>query len=91
MEMCEEMTSPNALQALELSASHLPILLSALETKQNGQSIDDMNDIAIRMFETHRRRPDPSETFRAAEPPAAEEIEEETPSGLYDEEGGPFG
>ena len=78
--MSEEMMSPDALRALELSGSQLHIVLAALETKDNVQTIEALNDIAIKMCDAHRRRPDPSETFMTAEPNEAPETEEGSPS-----------
>ena len=78
----------NALHALELSESQLPIVLSALGTKANGQTLEAMKDIAIKMFGAHRRRPDPSGTFMMAEPNVVTEPEEGAPSDDPDEDGG---
>lgn len=50
--MSEEMIFAKALQALKLSEAQLPILISALETKQKSHCVTTLKDIAIKMFET---------------------------------------
>lgn len=63
MPMWAEMITPNAMQALKLTESQLPIVLSALETKQNSHIVDILKDLTIRMFETHRRCPESSAVY----------------------------
>ena len=63
MKMSEEAISPNALQALKLTESHLPIALSDLETNKDSHIVEGLRDITIRMFETHRHAPDRSDVF----------------------------
>lgn len=75
MSTSAEMMFPNATQALKLSEFQLPISLSALGAKENGQTIAELKEIAIKMFETHRHRPDPSDVFREDEPVSAEQEE----------------
>ena len=73
MSMSEEMMYAKALHAFKLSESQLPIVLSALETKANGQTIEALKDITIKMIETHRRRSDPSDVYQTNEPAAPKE------------------
>ena len=90
MKMSGEMMPHKAPQAPKISESQLPIVLSALEAKANGQTIEDLKDIAIKMFGTYRNRPDPSETFMMAEPNVVTETEEGAPSDDPDEDGGRY-
>ena len=58
---------------MKLSGAQLPIALSALVTKQRSRSFDTLRDIAIKMYETHRRQgADSSEVFIARESQAAD-------------------
>ena len=63
MKMSEEMIFSHALQALKLSETQLPIVISALETKQNSHSVETLKDITSKMFETHRHNLDSSEVY----------------------------
>ena len=65
--MSEEMVFAKALQALKLSGTQLPILISVLETKQKSHCITTLKDMTIKMVETHRHRPGPSEVFNATD------------------------
>ena len=58
-----------------------------METKENGQSVAALNGVTIKMFETHRRRPDTSELYHAEKPGSGTEPEEA--NGDDQEEDGP--
>ena len=75
--MSEEMMFSKFPQAIKLSESQLPIVLSALETDANGQTVAELKDITIKMPETRRRRPDTSEVYHADGPFTGAEPEEE--------------
>ena len=56
-----------ALQALNLPETQLPIVLSALETKNNPNDVIALKDITVRMFETHRVHADRTDIYGGAE------------------------
>ena len=58
------MMRPNEIHALKLAETQLPIAISGLGSKGNSQSLSTLHAIAIKMFETRRRRLDPSEVFQ---------------------------
>ena len=69
MKMSEQVVFSQAIQALKLSESQLPIVLSALETKQCSHSVDTLREITIKMYETHRPHDtDSSEVFVTDQP-----------------------
>ena len=63
MPMSEEMISPKALQALKLTESQLPIVLSALGTSRNRHIVESLKGATVRMFETNRHSRDISEVY----------------------------
>ena len=65
MKLSDHAICVKALQALRLPGSRFPIVLSALDAKQNTTNVLDLGDIAIRMYETHRVHADRSDVFAA--------------------------
>ena len=65
MPMTQQVIFNRAIQALRVPEGQLPIVLSALETRPDRFSIEGLRDITIRMYETHRPKPDPTEVFAA--------------------------
>ena len=69
MALSPMMISNMALRALNIPESQLPIVLSALETKNNPNDMIALNDITIRMFETHRVHVDRTDFYTAGATP----------------------
>ena len=67
------MIFPQATHTLRLTDQPMPIALSDLETRHRCRSIAPLEEIAIKMFETHRRHgADPSEVFATRRPAPSE-------------------
>ena len=61
MKLSDHMISNKATQELRLNGSQSPVPPSAIETEPNPTIVLALNDIAIRMFETHRTHADHSD------------------------------
>ena len=57
------MISHKALQALGLPDTQLPVVLTALATLVLSNSALSSQEMAIKMYETHRRVADPTDVF----------------------------
>ena len=60
----------------KLPETPLSIVLSSLESKLNPNAVNDLKDITIRLFETHRVRADRSGIYNAEAAPYFPNIEE---------------
>ena len=65
MKLSDQMVFNKALQALKLPEWQTPIVISALETRQNSNDAQALKEITIRMYETHKTNKDNSDVFTA--------------------------
>ena len=65
MAMGEKVALSRAIHAIRLPDGQLPIALSALETRQNPNSVAALREITIRMYETHKTGTDSTEAYVA--------------------------
>ena len=82
-----------AIQAIRVPEGQLPILLATLETFPNPTSVTSLRELSIKMYETHKSKPDSSEVFMAKNIESDEEnseSEEGNTVQLTNEEGKVF-
>ena len=75
MPMGDKVVSKRVIRALRLPDGQLPIVLSSLETRPDRFSAKALQEITIRMYETHKSGGDSSDVYNATTPANTESQE----------------